>query len=250
MSKTILQQLADILTDEMPMFWEKMNPFLSGHHDLQSGLARTQTLPIFSIGKTMDITDYFCVPGVNSETIYDGLINCIKGNLQWQIVSAYYRMSKVTAMATLNDFPQQLSQIIQNISAPNDKLTIISIGSNMLALSMEYPELFKYQGKEWSFGNTPIYEFILPVHSQYDSLFVIINQRESFSLEKGDTSNSFFLHNNGVITQDTNNSLEIYASAWEERGALRNEVLVNPLVYMLYNPSITFPSLKLIKARP
>lgn len=245
MTQNIFQELADRLAKEMPKFWEEMVPFFSEQSNLNIASQRTIGLPIFSIGSVTTIIDFINMPSYAVGDLYGCLVDCTKRNLQLRINEIYLRMGKIGRQTTISDCPQQLLKMIGEIATQNQAIRLFYTGANLVTLSLEFPNYFKHNGERWFFMNTPIYEMLLPYESTYSNSFIALPQEDMPYTDLERKYYTLSIRNNSITTQDPYQTLEIYEAAWEDkRGIIRRELMIRPLVPILYNPFVRLNLLK------
>lgn len=245
MTQNIFQELANRLAKEMPKFWEEMNPFFSKPSNLNIANMRAIGLPIFSVGSVTDITDFFNMPPFAVGDLFGCLIDCIKRTLQAEINEVYLRMGQIGQRTTISDCPYQLLKMIGKMAPQNQPIRLFYIGANLVTLSLKYPNFFMHNGERWFFMNIPIYEILLPYESTYSNSFLVLLQEDMPYIDLERKYFTLYTRNDSIIIQDTYLTLEIYEAAWEdERSCIRRELMIRPLVPILYNPFVKLHSLK------
>lgn len=245
MAQNIFQELAERLAKDMPRFWDEMAPFFSEQSDLNVANQRAIGLPVFSVGSVTTITDFINMPSYAVGDLYGCLVDCTKRNLQLGINEIYLRMGKIGRQTTISDCPQQLQKMMGEVAPLNQPLRLFYTGANIVTLSLKYPNFFKHNGERWFFINTPIYEMLLPCESTFSNSFLMLLQEDMPYIDLERKYFTLYTRNNSIIIQDHYQTLEIYEAAWEdERGCIRRELMIRPLVPILYNPFVRLHLLK------
>ena len=225
----VIQILVERLSLVMPCYYQGISPLISPRFKSQPF---PYTQDPFSV---MRMSDLEVAALSESYGLVDNLIDTIISNLKRKLYYAYIAMKPIIKEATVQNWKDELKQIIRLAQKTNIPIVIISNGVDLNSLQLTAPHELIHNGLCY-FGNTPIYELGMPFESKYQQTFFILSQDDAPYMDFNRALGQIYSQDNSVFSLDTLKSLELYVNYQGNERML----VVKPLIPMyIYKAQIT-----------
>lgn len=243
MQQQIIDSLAQRLSVTMSYYFNSVSPVLTPL--LQYYPYKVEIQNPISLGG-IDAIDGAIMSNPSADLIAS-FVEMTEHALKHYIHEAYFKMvSNKIGECNETDVYKKVTIHLKKTIQPSIPLIIISNGVDLHELQTIYPDHFYQIEGIWHVDKYPIYEFCYTTEqSKYDSSFFFINQNEAPFLDFNKVHEKIRTFIGTSITDDPYQSLEIYVgSKMKANGCPKNNLMVKPLIPLLYNPNANISALK------